>query len=607
MIISHGKVLPINVMLLFYMYLLSTGEGVMKYKERLLSEYDTFQEYNGLPGEQVPLVDRYTKLLIIQQHRKKEEKEEELRSRGERHNEVLRSRCNKDGSSTKVEQLFHPDDRGRIPKAVILQGDSGYGKSFTVQKIVYDWACGNLYQDQFELVLHLKCKELNLLSGEKNVMQLLNCSSNFLPVVKQMLTNRPEKVLFIIDGFDELKFSLENYGNKASSLDTFKTAPVEATLTALFSGHILQKSYLLVTTRSTASDRLSKLLHGHQRFTEILGFSETAVKEYFTRFFKDSQMANEAYKHVKGDILLSAACSIPVICWIVCTTFKEHSEGGKGHLKVLEATTSIFLNFVSLLLEHHCQGLQQPSITLLRSLAKLAKRGILRKQVLFEEKRVVKAASDPTSVPFLCKFLVKKKTGVETMFSFMHLSFQEFFSALHYLITDDRNVQRKLENRLPYSHHTLTDNPELLKKPDTYSSDFLAVIPFLFGLSNKEGTKLLKQNYEISIPPTIRSCLEEWILKFIEDMNDLLSPSARFEDFILHCLYELHEEQFVQKAMETWGKVDMSGYFVSDMSCWTLKYCILCCSSVKGLYVWIKTIEQLRILQPALHRCEELR
>ncbi|XP_062378834.1 NACHT, LRR and PYD domains-containing protein 1 homolog isoform X2 [Sardina pilchardus] len=578
------------------------GQTINEYKETLRTDYDTFEEYNPLPCEEVPLTDRYTKLLIVQRHRKEEEKEEELRSRGLKHSEVLSSRCDKDGSSTSVEQLFHPDDRGRIPKAVILQGDSGHGKSFTVQKIVYDWACGNLFQGQFELVLHLKCKELNLLSGEKNVMQLLDCSSEFAPVIEEMLLNTPQKVLFIIDGFDELRFSLDD--NTKSPSDAFTSAPVEATLSALLQGRILHKSFLLVTTRSTASDKLSTLLRGPKRFTEILGFSETAVMEYFKRFFTDTHLSDEAYKYVKADIMLSTACSIPVICWIVCTTFRVHFEDSKGNMKGLETTTSIFLQFVSLLLKHHCQGLNQPAITLLRSLAKLAERGILKKQVLLEEKCVLEVSSDPTSIPFLCKFLRKKKTGVKTMYSFMHLSFQEFFTALHYLITDDEKARRKLENRLPYDHHTFTDEPDQLKLPDMYYSDFLPVIPFLFGLSNKEEATFIKQHYNISVSPTIRDSLETWILKIIGDGNDLL----RLGEFILYCLYQLHDEQFVQKAIQSWGFIDCSLYVVtSDMACWVLRYCILCCHRIKGLAVSIDTKEKLKMLQPALPCCEQLR
>ncbi|XP_062378837.1 NACHT, LRR and PYD domains-containing protein 1 homolog isoform X2 [Sardina pilchardus] len=576
-------------------------QTISEYKETLRTDNDTFEEYNSLPGEEVPLTDRYTKLLIVQRHRKEEEKVEELRSRGQEHNEVLSSRCDEDGSSTSVEQLFHPDDRGRIPKAVILQGDSGHGKTFTVQKIVYDWACGNLFQGQFELVLHLNCKELNLLSGEKNLMQLLDCSSEFAPVIEEMLLNAPQKVLFIIDGFDELKFSLDD--NTKVPSDAFTSAPVEATLSALLQGRILHKSFLLVTTRSTASDKLSKLLRCPKRFTEILGFSEAAVMEYFKRFFTDTKLSDEAYKYVKADIMLSTACSIPVICWIVCTTFREYFEDSKGNMKGLETTTSIFLQFVSHLLKHHCQGLNQPAITLLRSLAKLAERGILKKQVLLEEKCVLEASSDPTSIPFLHKFLRKKKTGVKTMYSFMHLSFQEFFTALHYLITDDEKAQRKLEKRLPYSYHTFTDELDELKLPDMYYSDFLHVITFLFGLCNMEGTKFIEQHYNISVSPTIRDSLEKWILEITADEDHPL----RHSDFILRCLYELHDEQVVQKVITSWGFIDRSQYFESDMICWMLRYCILCCHRIKGLAISVDNTEKLKMLQPALPCCEELR
>ncbi|MBN3288506.1 NLRP3 protein, partial [Polyodon spathula] len=64
----------------------------VKYKESVRCEYKTVQEYNSLTGESVQLNERYTKLLIIQKHCKQKEREEELRSRGNSHQEVMNKR-----------------------------------------------------------------------------------------------------------------------------------------------------------------------------------------------------------------------------------------------------------------------------------------------------------------------------------------------------------------------------------------------------------------------------------------------------------------------------------------------------------------------------------
>lgn len=553
--------------------------------------YETVQEYNSLPGEYVLLVDRYTELLIIQRPRKQREKEEEIRSTGERFQEVFSTRASEVYCSTSVDQLFtadaspHPGHSGRVPNAVILQGHSGTGKSFTAQKIMHAWASGTLYAECFDLIFHLKCKELNHSCKEKSVVELLSCDKRFTPVISQILQDSPEKVLFLMDGFDELKFSLDVPSESLPS-DPFTPAPPEATLCALLSGHILPASFLLVTTRSTATDRLSKLLNRPHRFTEILGFSEQGVKEYFQRFFKDGQLSYEqVYDSVKANETLFTACFIPVICWIVCTVFKEVEDV----TRVLGTTTSIFVDFVSTLLKHHCHGLSQPVPTLLRSLGQLAERGMLEQQVLFDERRVSETVSDPSSIPFLCKFLLKKRSSQQTMYSFMHLSFQEFFTALYYTSLDEVEAQNKVRELILNVHRMETKH------------HLLPVIQCLFGLSNKEVMSSLVDTHRPSASLTIRAQLEDWILNLMSSTQS--SDSCLF---LLHCLYELHEEDFVRKAMEVVEVFNLRFIPLKKADCWVLRYCLQFCPSIRILTLGNITAEMLRMLQPALCRCQEL-
>ncbi|XP_062381802.1 NACHT, LRR and PYD domains-containing protein 1 homolog isoform X1 [Sardina pilchardus] len=559
---------------------------ILNLKEWICSQYMTVQEYNSLPGQDVLLTDRYTDLLIVQQHRKQEEKEEEIRFRG-----ASLFSAREAYQSTTVDQFFSPNDRGDIPKAVILQGHSGHGKSFMAQKIMLDWASGSLFQDRFELILHMRCKELNQVSRERNdrsVVDLVSCDKTFTPLISQKFKDSPQKVLFLIDGFDELRFTLSEISD-SSVKDPFTPAPVEAILRALLKGSILRDCFLLVTTRPTAADTLSKLLKHPLRSTETLGFSEKGVQEYFQRFCQDQQVAEKSLKSVKATGTLFSSCSIPVICWIVCTVFREQLKEN-AEMAELETTTSIFVHFVSTLLDHHCQGLSQPVPTLLRSLGQLAERGMLEQQVLFEKESVFSTVSDPASVPFLCKFLLKKKVCLEEMFSFMHLSFQEFFTALYY--TSDQNEEKV---------------KELLGSVKEYDDEscVLPVIQFLCGLSNKEVIQDLKK-LKLSSTPSIRGQLEKWILERFK--NNKCSKKSNELLFILHCLYELHEEEFVRRAMEVWSEIAFESIPLKRTDCSVLLYCLQRCPTIRSLELTKCNItaEKMRMLQPALSRCEEL-
>ncbi|KAL0201357.1 hypothetical protein M9458_004544, partial [Cirrhinus mrigala] len=384
-----------------------------------------------------------------------------------------------------LNSLFNPDGHGISPSAVILQGNSGNGKTLTVQKIMLDWASDKLFKEQFDIVFHLKCKEINRIPGRKSLVEILSYSCSLTSdEISQILQHSPEKVLFIIDGFDELRLTQDIY-YMSPHTDVIQKAPAEVTLCALLRGHILSESFLLVTTRSTATDKLSELLKGPKNFTEIMGFSEKGVEEYFQKFFQNDELFRRAYTFVKTNENLFTACSIPVICWIICTTIKERFRIGADVTSGLETTTSIYVDFVCTLLQHHCQGLSQSVTSLLMSLGQLAERGMLEQEVLLDEKTVYETVSDPAGNPFLCKLLFKRRIHQETMFSFMHLSFQEFFTALYYLLLDKEESQKKITELC-----SIQESHSEIRPPR-----FAAVLQFAFGLLNKDVRHTLRNKH----------------------------------------------------------------------------------------------------------------
>ncbi|XP_067308675.1 NACHT, LRR and PYD domains-containing protein 1 homolog isoform X2 [Pseudorasbora parva] len=565
---------------------------ILRYKTRICSEYQYVTEYNSLPGEHVLLSERYTQPLILQRHRGQKDREEEICSSGERFQQILSSRSG-DGS-VHLNSLFDPDSHGISRSAVILQGNSGNGKSFTVQKIMLDWASGDLYKGRFDIVFHLKCTEINRITGENSLVEILSYSCSLSSdQISQVLQHSPEKVLFIIDGFDELRLTQDNH-DMSPNTDPLQKAPAEVILCDLLRGRILPESFLLVTSRSTATDTLSKLLKGPQRFSEIMGFSEKGVEEYFQKFFQNEEHFRKAYTLVKAIETSLTACSIPVVCWIICTTIKEQFKIGADVTRGLETTTSIYVDFVSTLLDHHCQGLSQSVPTLLKSLGQLAERGMLEQQVLFDEKSVNETVADPVGSPFLCKFLFKRRIRQETMFSFMHLSFQEFFTALYYVLLDEDESQRKLTQ-------LLSNDENFFSIYYTNPPCFAAVVQFAFGLLNKD-VRCTLEKHGLVVHPKTQAHLKEWILKELQNCNTHLNRTP----FFLHCLYELHEEDFVKEAMEAWKSIDTYVAFLRRTDCWALLYCSQCCESIEELRIdYSLTSTKLFMILPVLQKVKK--
>ncbi|XP_057191015.1 NACHT, LRR and PYD domains-containing protein 1 homolog isoform X2 [Triplophysa rosa] len=562
---------------------------VHEYKRLICRDYQHVTEYNSLPGEHVLLCQRYIEPLINDKYRDREEREEEICSKGESFQGVLSSRSSHESV---LNSLFDPDGRGITPGAVILQGNSGNGKSFVVQKIMLDWASGNLYREHFDIVFHLKCKEINCIPDRKSLVELLSWSCGLTSdQISQTLQESPERVMFIIDGFDELRLTEDVFGMTPPT-DPHQRCSPELTLCALLKGHVQSQSFLLVTTRSTAADILASLLKKPHRFTEIMGFSERGVEEYFQKFFQDEELFRKAYMFVKSNETLFTACSIPVICWIICTVIRERFNDGADVTSGLETTTSIYVDFVFTLLEHHCQGLSESVPTLLKSLGQLAERGTLKQQVLFDAQTVHRIVQDPAHSPFLCKFLFKKRVQQETMFSFMHLSFQEFFTALYYLILDKDQSIMKLTKICSINYRP--------GGPHYSPPRFGDVVKFAFGLLNKDLQCTLRKHGVFVHRRTVAH-LKTWLL------NEIKYGLADRSPFFLNCLYELHEKSFVEEAMNAWDKIDVYGAFLRRTDCWALVYCAQCCHSIKEIILvdCRLTAEKLSMILPALHKFEK--
>ncbi|KAK1135392.1 NACHT, LRR and PYD domains-containing protein 3-like [Acipenser oxyrinchus oxyrinchus] len=563
----------------------------IKYKESVRCEYITVQEYNSLTGESVQLDDRYTKLLIIQKHRKQKEREEELRSRGNSHQEVMNKRDSDMFMSTNVEKLFDPDQNGVVHKTVILQGQAGIGKSFTTQKIMSDWASGKIYSD-FEYIFHIKCQQLNHISKNISVVDLILYNSQDLkPAVAQVLSC-PEKILFIIDGFDELKFSLD-VPQYSLCHDPHEQNTPQVTLSSLIRKDILSKAFLLITTRSTTLDKLTKVLK-QPRYTEILGFSEEGMKEYFKNFFQNEQQALCAFNNVKKNEIVFTACFIPGVCWIVCTMLREKMDENTDIKQALNTTTTIFVYFVYTLLEHHCKSGSLPVQDILQRLGVLAESGIREQQVLFEEKQIKNTFSDPSQAPssFLNKIILKKGISNKTVFSFMHLSFQEFFAAFSYIMCDEQESEKKVS--------------ELLRESED-KGHLLSTVQFLFGLSNQETQDFINEKYNRSISPAVQSQLEGWIKERLKKVTEHTQGADLMA--MLHCLYEIHDEDFVRGALESLTNIFLSYYPLKRTDCAVLSYCLQAWGDIERLELQTCLLkpECLEVLIPGLHKCKDLK
>ncbi|KAK4822342.1 hypothetical protein QYF61_013533 [Mycteria americana] len=520
------------------------------YKKAIRQAYSRFKDQNAQIGDNVSLNTRYLKLVIVNKHRDEEQREHEIMAMGRRHAEIMKEQAN---SSVAVRDLFKPGPDGWTPKVVVLLGAAGVGKTMTARKIMLDWASDKMFAE-FDYVFYIHCREGNLLTSQASMADLISQCSRSSPLPLAEMLGQPERLLFVIDGFDELRFSFDRPQSELCS-QPWEKRSVEITLSSLFRRRLLPESSLLVTTRPAALQKLSKCLEC-ERYAEILGFSEAERKEYFRKFFKNTEQGAAAFQFVRGNETLFTMCVVPIVCWIVCTVMKQQLRRAGGLAQSPKTTTGIYILYLSALLRSLSGRLKRGMPGVLRGLCCLAADGIWKQKVLFEEKEVQGYALDQReALPLLLnEHLFQKDIFCVSTYSFIHLSFQEFFAALFYLLEDEG------EAREPPAGPT-RDVKELLESYGNSRNYFMLTVRFLFGLLNEERRKELEEEMGCKIAPRVTQELLAWLLNSQKTALAVLTQETAVirELEVCHCLYELQDERFVATALDPFMGVHLRG------------------------------------------------
>ncbi|KAM9104091.1 NACHT, LRR and PYD domains-containing protein 3 isoform 4-T4 [Megaptera novaeangliae] len=544
-----------------------------KYRKYVRSRFQCIKDRNARLGESVNLNKRFTRLRLIKEHRSQQEREHELLAIGRTSAKM------QDGpvSSMNLELLFDPEDRHSEPvHTVVFQGAAGIGKTILARKIMLDWASGELYQDKFDYLFYIHCREVSL-GMQRSLGDLIaSCCPGPNPPIGKIVS-KPSRILFLMDGFDELQGAFDEH-TEALCTNWQKVERGDILLSSLIRKRLLPEASLLITTRPVALEKLQHLL-GRARHVEILGFSEVRKKEYFFKYFSDEQQAREAFRLIQENEILFTMCFIPLVCWIVCTGLKQQMDSGKSLARTSKTTTAVYIFFLSSLLQSQGGNQEHHNSATLWGLCSLAADGIWNQKILFEECDLRNHGLQKADVSaFLRMNLFQKEVDCEKFYSFIHMTFQEFFAAMYYLLEEEnqgemRSMQQsslKLPNR---------DVTVLLENYGKFEKGYLIfVVRFLFGLINQERTSYLEKKLSCKISQKIRLELLKWIEAKAEAKMLQIEPS-QLELF--YCLYEMQEEDFVQRAMGYFPKIEIK--LSTRMDHVVSSFCIENCRHVESL------------------------
>ncbi|KAL0202799.1 hypothetical protein M9458_000817, partial [Cirrhinus mrigala] len=521
-------------------------------------------------GNPTLLNEIYTELYITESESGEISNEHEVRQI-----ETQSRRAATEDTPIKCNDIFRPlPGQDKPIRTVLTKGVAGIGKTVSVQKFILDWAEGKENQD-IQLIFPLPFRELNLMKDK--TLCLSDLLHIFFPDTKEMeISSDKFKVLFIFDGLDECRLSLDFQSN-VRLCDVSESASVDVLLTNLIVGNLLPSALIWITSRPAAADLVpSECVH---RVTEVRGFNEPQKEEYFRKRISDQSLFNRIISHLKSSRSLFIMCHIPVFCWISATVLEKMlSEAESGEIP--KTLTEMYTHFLIIQTNiNHGKDYEKrvKDEDMILKLGKLAFQQLVKGNLIFYEEDLRECGIDEAEASVysgLCTQIFREELGLYQgkVFCFVHLSIQEHLAALYVLLSfllDKRDVlNESLSSK--YAHeftcHTISDlHQRAVDKALLSKNGHLDLfLRFLLGLSLESNQTLLK--YLLTHIGNI-SYSEEKTVEYIK-MRIRMNPSPEKSINLFHCLNELGDQSLVNEVQKYLGSGDLSSTRLS-LSQWS--------------------------------------
>ena len=428
---------------------------------------------------------------------------------------------------------------GSPAQCILVQGAPGVGKTTLAWELCRQWENGTLFS-KYSLVVLLKMRDRSIQKAT-DISDLFKHPDPELrtAVCKDILERNGKSTLVLLEGYDELPAELQE----------------RSVFSALIEGKELPKATILVTSRTSSSDTVyMKCQNAKFQHIEVVGFTREQIESYIRNTVANEKVL-EAFRHyLKRYPHIHGLMYVPLNCGIILDVFISSSDDEDPPTTQTELYTVLTKIMLCRYLSSHpvhgkkkwrlseFSDLPDDVQSSFLQLCEIAYTGILSNHVIFSD---IPADQETLGLMQSIPELYESKAASAVSHNFLHLTLQEFLSAVHVTSFLQHVFVKTLETMFGKKHLTV-------------------VLRFLAGL-----TKLTPQKG--SFTSKVRAFFSKSPIQCVQSLQ---RDALGFIDTV-HWLFEAQEKELLSQVLgRNIQDRNLSSQFLSPFDCYALGYCI---------------------------------
>ncbi|KAA0710819.1 NACHT, LRR and PYD domains-containing protein 12 [Triplophysa tibetana] len=404
------------------------------------------------------------------------------------------------------------------------------------------------------------------------------------------LPKEEDKVMFIFDGLDECRFSL-SFETSERFTDVHEETTADFIITNLIKRNLLPSALIWITSRPAAA-HLIPPRHIDQ-VTEIRGFNDEQKEKYFKKNSETQGMSERIISHIKRSRSLYIMCHIPVFCWI-CLIVLQPLMTPENQDKSPTTLTGMYIYFfLSKMkqMKEKKQSANQSFKDVVLKLGELAFKQLQKGNLIFYKEDLKECGlgvDDGIVFSGLCTQMFEAENPVSgrKVFSFVHLSVQEFLAALYVLFiykTKKTNPFRlTLIDKLKwaFTRNSLVDLHKTGIVLQSKNGHLDLLVGFLMGLSLESNQTDLKDLLpSLNITAEDKRQTVEYIKKKIKN-----EESSEKSINLFHCLNELNDDSLITEIQKYLNSGHLSAKKLSPVHWSALAFVLLMSEETQEMF-----------------------